>query len=80
MIPVRAVRTIESPNVHNITSSLGCQGALTRYVITAQDKPEESPTPTIPASTPIVAYSTPRIPAILFCFAPRIFSIADSFS
>ncbi len=80
MTPVKVVRAMESTSVHSITSGLGCQGALTRYSITAQDKPEDKLTPTTPANTPTVAYSTPRIPATLFRFAPRILSTADSFS
>jgi len=80
IIPVKVVRKIESTSVQSIISSLGCQGALTRYFITAQDNPEDNPTPIILANTPTVAYSTPKIPAILFRLAPRIFSTADSFN
>ncbi len=59
MTPVRVVRAMENASVHSITSGLGCQGALTKYFITAQDKPEERPIPTTLANTPTVAYSTP---------------------
>ena len=77
---VRVVRVIVNISVHSIISGLGCQGALTIYFIIAQDRPEDNVTPTILANTPTVAYSTPRIPATLLRFAPKILSIADSFS
>ena len=80
IIPIKVVRVIDSTRVQSMTSMRGCQGALTRYFITAQDSPEDNPTPTILANMPIVAYSTPKIPAILFRFAPKILIIADSFS